>query len=115
MAAGQPYMVSAARTRRFTITIPGVGAAATIESLVAAVATPADLPDLMRVLGCKISGLVTAGTARAAFTVGDTAAAQTQFVAAGSDYLEPAMNDYRSAFIASASTAIVAVVILYVG
>lgn len=116
MSAGQPYMVSALRTRRFSITIPAVGnPPATIESLVNAVAAPTDASDLSRVLGCKVDGLLTVGTARPAFTVGYDIATQLQYIGAGNDYLEPAINEYRSSYIRSAAGAITAVVILYVG
>lgn len=116
MAAGQPYMVSAFRTRRFTITIPAVGGVAdTIENLVKAVAISTDASDLTRVLGCKVSGTLTVGTARAAFTVGDSAASQLQYVNAGADLLEPSMSDYQLAFVKSAAAAFTATVILYIG
>lgn len=116
MAAGQPYMVSALRTRRFTINIPDVaGVAATVESLVKAVALPADASDLTRVLGCKILSTLTVGTARAAFTVGDSAASQLQYVNAGADWVEPSVSDYQLGFIKSAAAAFTATVILYIG
>ena len=116
MAAGQPYMVSAIRTRRFAITIPAVGGTpATIESLVNAVAASTDASDLSRVLGCKIDGLLTVGTARPAFTVGYDTATQLQYIGAGNDYLEPAIDEYRTAYIRSVAGAITAVVILYIG
>lgn len=116
MAAGQPYMVSSVRTRRFTISIPDSAAPAkTIESLVLAVSAPADATDLMRVIGCKVSGNLTVGTARPAFVVGDTLATQIQYVLAGADWLEPSLADYQQAFVKAAGAPISAVVVLYIG
>jgi hypothetical protein len=114
--AGQPYMVSSVRTRRFTITIPDTAAPAkTVESLVLAVAAPGDANDLMRVIGCKISGNLTVGTARPAFVAGDVVGTLPQYVLAGADWLEPSLGDYQQTFVKSAATPISAVVVLYIG
>lgn len=116
MAAGQPYMVSVNRTRRFSVTIPATGGvAATVESLVAAVAISSDAADLSRVMGCKIDALLTVGTDRPAIVVGDSAGSLLQYVGAGKDALEPSINEYRSTFVKSAAAAITAVVVLYIG
>lgn len=117
MSVGQPYMVSAIRTRRFTITIPAsAGVATTIEALVAAVAAVADAPDLTRVLGAKIESLLTAGTNRPAILVGDAIATCIQYIAAGASFNEPSINEYKEAYIKAAANATIdAVVVLYIG
>lgn len=114
--AGQPYMVSVLRTRRFSVTIPAVGdTPATLESLVNAVAAPSDVSDLGRVMGAKIDGMLTAGTARPAITIGDSTVSQPQVVNSGVDWLEPSISEYRLTFVRSSAVPITAVVVLYIG
>ncbi len=118
MGSGQPYLVSAVRSRRFIIAIPAsAGTALTIEAMVAIVAAAADAADLARVVGCKIDGLIVAGTDRPAITVGDVAGTMIQYVGAGDDFNEPTIDEYNKAFIKAAANAAIstAVAILYIG
>ena len=117
MGTGQPYMISALRSRRFTITIPAsAGTPATIESLVAAVAAAGDVADIATVVGCKIDGLLTSGSNRPAMLVGDSTVSSLQYIAAGEDYNEPTIDEYKKAYvIAAANATIDAVAILYIG
>lgn len=109
---GTPYMVMAIRTRRFTITIPDT--AAKLITLVAAAASASDRADLDRVIGCKILGVIEAGTDRGAFNIGDAADSLKQYVAEGADFNEPSENEYKNNWVeALADTE--AVVVLYIG
>ena len=115
--SGQPYYTNAIRARRFSVTIPASsGTAKTIEEMVADVDAATDAPDLKRVLGVKIDGLLTGGSDRPAINIGDVAGTMLQCVAAGKDYTEPAIDEYKTAYIkAVANSPITATVILYIG
>jgi hypothetical protein len=88
-----------ARGFRRTITVPAFAStAATIGSLAGL-----SLSESNSLIGCKILGLCSDGTSRAALILGDSTASLPQYLAAGADYSEPIRDDDRYTYVKAAS------------
>lgn len=99
----------AATIKRATITLPATGSTADTAANLASLSAS----EIGRCIGYKIHKYDTAGSSRAAFYSGDTAASMTQYTAAGEDYSEPVARDHAASVHKSASTAISNVCVVF--